>query len=118
MSRTNPSNGPTLIVVQNEWNGWRTGWVRFADLEDVHWFQPLGAPRSLIHARIYCTSIVKGHLPHDCNTTTAPHRLMVCVLKCHTDPLVFDELSRSANALTPGLRHSSPSGGSRSPGSA
>jgi hypothetical protein len=35
---------------------------------------------------------------------TAPHRLVVCVLKCHTDPVLFDELSRRANALAPGSR--------------
>jgi hypothetical protein len=101
-ARQEDSRDQTLIVVQNEWNGCRTAWVRFVDLEDVHWFQPAGAPRSLIHARICCDSIVKGHLPHDCKRTA--HRLIVCVLKCHTDAVLFEELVLRANALMAGAR--------------
>jgi hypothetical protein len=38
-----------LIRVQRDWDGWRTGEVRLAELESVHWFQPGRAPRPLLH---------------------------------------------------------------------
>jgi hypothetical protein len=88
----------TLVVVQREWDGWRTAQVRLADLEDVHWFQPTRAPRPLIHAFVLCSSVVSGEVPHDCRQTPAPHRLLVCVLKTHTAPGIYAQLSALANA--------------------
>jgi hypothetical protein len=87
-----------LVVVHRAWNRFHTAWVRLADLEGVHWSQPFGAPRSLIHARISCHSIVMGSLPHDCDTKTRPHYLTVCILKGHSDTGVFQELLRRADA--------------------
>ena len=68
----------TLIRVQTEWNGWRSAEVRLNDLHDVHWFQPDRAPRPMIHGYISCASIVDGDIPHDCELTAGPHRLLVC----------------------------------------
>jgi hypothetical protein len=86
----------TLIRVQTEWNGWRSAEVRLNDLHDVHWFQPDRAPRPLVHGYISCASIVDGHIPHDCQRTSGPHRLLVCVLKRHITPGAYAELARRA----------------------
>src|ERR1051326_4492911 len=86
-----------LINVQREWNGWRTAFVRLRALQNVHWFQPRGAPRPLLHAYGPCTSIVEGELPHDCNRTPAPHRLLVCILKCHSTAVAYAEIARRAD---------------------
>ena len=86
----------TLIRVQTEWNGWRSAEVRLNDLHDVHWFQPDRAPRPMLHGYISCASIVDGSIPHDCELTSGPHRLLVCVLKRHTTPDAYAELARRA----------------------
>ena len=86
----------TLVVVQREWNGWRTALASVADLEDVHWLQPAGAPRPLIHAYVPCAKLRSGNIPHDCDRASAPHHLLVCVLKSHTAPDVFEALTRRA----------------------
>ena len=87
-----------LVVVQGEWNGWRTAVVRAVDLESPHWLQPAGAPRPLLHAYVPCSAIVSGEVAHDCGS--APHRLHVCVLKKHTAPAMFETLARMADAQT------------------
>jgi hypothetical protein len=91
-----PLSEDTLVVVQADWNGWRTATARVADLEDVRWLQPAGAPRPLIHASIDCSKLVSGHMSHECHAESAPHSLTVCVLKCHTAPRVYEELTRRA----------------------
>jgi hypothetical protein len=88
---------PALIRVQREWDGWRTAEVRLNDLQDVHWFQPAGAPRPLVHAYVSCDSVMSGDLPHDCHCTPAPHRLLVCVLKRHTTGRAYSEMVRRAD---------------------
>ena len=55
--------------VQSEWNGWRTAGVKMSDLHEVHWFQPTGAPRPLVHGYVSCASITAGELPHNCTGT-------------------------------------------------
>jgi hypothetical protein len=89
--------GGILVVVQREWNGWRTALASLDDLEDIRWLQPDGAPRPLIHAYLLCTRLQSGDLPHDCDASSGPHRLLVCVLKCHTAPGVFEALSSRAS---------------------
>jgi hypothetical protein len=84
------------LVVQLEWNGWRTAMVRFADFEGAHWHQQHGAPRSLIHGYVRCTDIRSGGIPHDCDPKTRPHSLLVCILRRHVTGDVFRELSRKA----------------------
>jgi hypothetical protein len=86
-----------LVTVQREWSGWRTAFVRVRDLQDIHWFQPIGAPRSLIHAYVRCADVVEGDLPHDCASTPPPHRLLVCVLKSHTTGVVYAEIAQCAD---------------------
>ena len=92
---------PTLVVVQDEWNGWRTAMVPLADLEDVRWLQPSGAPRPLIHAHVSCSKLHPGDLRHTCDGA-APHAVLVCVLKSHTAPHVFEELARRASSRAAG----------------
>ena len=97
-----------IIAVQTEWNDWRTAMVRVGHLEDVHWAQPSGAPRPLIHAVVSCDRIHSGQIAHHCELTTPPHYLLVCVLKCHASPSVYEHLSRRADAvLPPGLANRS-----------
>jgi len=86
-----------LIPVQRDWNGWQTADVRLSDLQHVHWFQPRGAPRPLVHGYVSCGSL-NGDLPHDCNPADAPHQLLVCVLKRHTVASIYGELARRADA--------------------
>jgi hypothetical protein len=92
-----PVHDDLLVCVQREWNGWRTGQVRLHDLQDIHWFQPSGAPRRLAHGYIACTNIVAGALPHDCERASAPHRLLVCILKSHTGTSLYAEIARRAD---------------------
>jgi hypothetical protein len=86
-----------LIHVQSDWNGWRNANVRLGDLREVHWLQPPGARQALLHGYISCSTIAAGDMPHDCDHTSAPHRLHVCILKRHTIPDVYAELARRAD---------------------
>ena len=92
-----PSHVDALVVIQREWNGWRSAMVRLADLEDVHWSRPGGAPCALIHASVRCNRLVAGDIAHECHLTPPPHRLVVCVLKRHTAAGVFEALARRAD---------------------
>ncbi len=91
-------SGETLIHVRDGWNGWRGAEVCIDDLTGVHWSQPDGAPRGLVHAYVLCTRI-RGYMPHDCDAHTGPHRLLVCVLRRWVAPSVYTELARRADAL-------------------
>jgi hypothetical protein len=86
----------TMVRVQVEWNGWRTASVRLSDIQEIHWYQPAGAPRPLVHGYVSCSSIVTGELPHTCDV--APHRLLVCVLRVHASEAAYAELERRADA--------------------
>lgn len=94
--RPSPGVDNAFAVIHRDWNGWRNALVRVADLEEIRWVQPPGAPRPMIHAHVNCTNIRSGDLQHECEQRSAPHRLFVCVLKSHCAPLVFAELSRRA----------------------
>ena len=89
-----------MVAVQTAWNGWRTAMVHVTDLEAIHWAQPSGAPRPLLHAIVSCDRVVSGAVEHRCQQTPPPHRLLVCLLKCHLPPAVFERL---ASGLTPRL---------------
>jgi hypothetical protein len=86
-----------LIRVHSNWKGWRNAEVRLADLREVCWFQPKGAPQAIVHGYISCSNIVTGEVPHDCDRRSAPHRLLVCILKRHAMPTVYTELVRRAD---------------------
>ena len=91
-----PASPDHLIAVQTMWNGWRTALVRVGDLENLHWFQPVGAPRALLHAELPCTALRSGSVPHQCDPLTRPHRLMVCVIKSHVTAVIFEALATLA----------------------
>lgn len=95
--RSEAADHHTFVVVQREWNAWRTSMVTLADLKDIQWLHPAGAPRPLIHAYVDCSHFPASDLQHECDLNSAPHRLLVCVLKSHTAPYVFDELARRAS---------------------
>jgi hypothetical protein len=86
-----------LIRVHAQWDEWRNADVRLADLRDVQWLQPARAPHALVHGYISCSSIVTGDIPHHCDRPSAPHQLLVCVLKRHTIPHIYAELARRAH---------------------
>jgi hypothetical protein len=90
-------NEQISIFVQREWDGWRTAEVRLDDLEHVHWLRPSGAPCDLVHGYISCARIASGRIAHDCERSAGPHRLLVCVLKKHTLPSAYAELTRRAD---------------------
>src|SRR5688572_11568861 len=91
------TNEKMPIFVRREWDGWRTAEVRLGDLQNIHWFQPRGAPRALVHGYISCASITAGSIPHNCELSGRPHRLLVCVLKRHSPPSVYAEIARRAD---------------------
>src|SRR5262245_21569137 len=86
-----------LVCVQREWNGWQTAEVLLKDLHNIHWYQPDHAPRPMVHAHVSCSCITNGALPHNCDPAQGPHTLLVCVLKCHSAPSVYEEIARRAN---------------------
>ena len=90
-----------LIRVLSEWKGWRSAEVRLRDLQNVHWVQPNHAPHPLVHGYTFCTNIVTGEIPHNCDRTAPPHRLLVCVLRAHNLPTAFAELARRADSTRP-----------------
>jgi hypothetical protein len=92
----------SAVVVQLNWSDWRTAMVRCADLEDIHWWQPPGAPRPLLHAYAWCHSVLSRDPLHDCDPLSAPHRLRLCILRAHVLPDTFDELMGRAAAAGPG----------------
>ena len=92
-----PGHDDMLIRVQSSWDGWRNAEVRFGDLRDVHWFQPPRAPHALVHGYVFCSHIATGDIPHDCDRRSAPHWLLVCILKSHTIPALYAELARRAD---------------------
>ena len=96
-----------LVCVQREWNGWQTAEVRLSDLHDIHWFQPDHAPRPLVHGYVSCASAGAEALPHDCERATAPHTMLVCVLKRHSASSVYAEIARRADDhhASPHARH-------------
>jgi hypothetical protein len=86
--------GGTLVVVQRQWNDWRTSMVRLADLENVHWAQPEHAPRPLIHADVCPTKLLTRNISDEARPA---RHLRVCLLKSHMAVGVFEELSRRAD---------------------
>jgi hypothetical protein len=87
-----------LIEVRGAWNAWRTAEVHVGSLLDVHWYQPAGAPRPMVHAYLNCSDIVTGDIPHECASAPGTHRLLVCVLKRSASPAIYEELAARADA--------------------
>ena len=87
-----------LVQVRCAWNAWRTAEVRVSDLEKIHWLQPAGAPRPLLHAYVDCNKLVSGRIPHDCGGASSPHKLLICVLKRYAMPQAYSDLAQQAAA--------------------
>jgi hypothetical protein len=85
-----------LISIQREWNSWRTAQVRVSALESIHWHQPSGAPKPLLHGYVSCEEILAGEIEHECGGRPR-HRLLVCVLKSHTACSVYATLATRAD---------------------
>ena len=85
-----------LIRVYRSWSGWQHAEVRLGNIRDVHWSQPDGAPHELLYGFVSCSDIVSGHIPHECDHASAPHELLVCVLKRHVISSVYDQLVKCA----------------------
>ena len=96
-----PAHEDMLIRVLSEWKDWRYAEVRLRDLHGVHWLQPSQAPRPFLHGYTLCTNLVTGEIPHRCDRSGSPHRLLVCILKAHNLPTVFAELGASRRASDP-----------------
>jgi hypothetical protein len=94
-------NDDSLVRVQSDWNQWRNATTRLADIDEVHWFQPMHAPRALLYGYVSCANLAAGELPHRCDRSSAPHRLRICILKRHTLPDVYRELARRADERRP-----------------
>jgi hypothetical protein len=86
--------GESIVRVQQDWNSWRSAEVRLCDLEDIHWMQPKGSPRPLLHGYVNCRSVLNSGIPHACDDSATAHRLRVCILKRHVPPLSYFELVR------------------------
>jgi hypothetical protein len=94
----------TTIRVHARWDAWESAELRLDDLEDLHWLQPVGAPRPLLHAYVSCARIESGSIPHECASENAPHRLLICIVKTHVPVLTYIELVRRSRF--PGGRRS------------
>ena len=82
-----------LVAVQPALNGRHCGFVRVSALESIHRFRPDGAPVPLVHAYVLCNTVTNGDLPHDCELTPGPHRLLVCILRCHNTARAYAEVA-------------------------
>ena len=80
-----------IIRVHHEWNSWRYADVPLVALEDVHWFQPVGAPRPLVHA--FVSSVSVG-IPQSIDHNENRRRSRVCVLREHALASVYQQLVR------------------------
>ena len=88
-----------VVTVHGTWDGWQHAEVRLSDLRDVHWLQPDRAPHRIIHGFIFCGQLLNGTIPHGCDARSAPHELLVCVLKRHAVSSAYAELARRADAF-------------------
>jgi hypothetical protein len=104
-----------LVRVQSDWKDWRTVEVRLRDVTGLHWSQPAGAPHALLHGYISCTSIVSGEIPHRCDESARPHRLLVCALKRRTPAAVYAILALQADAARNAMMVLPPSAGTPRP---
>ena len=100
------ANEELLIRVYDSWNGWQNADVRLDDIRRVHWSRPDHAPHPLLYGFVSCTDFVNGLIPHECDASSAPHDLLVCVLKRHVVPSAYAELASRATVETMATRSS------------
>ena len=89
-----------VVRVHETWNGFRTAEVRLDSLRDVHWLQPDHAPHLMIHALVSCADVAGSQISHACDPVSAPHALVVCLLKRHVTSDVYAEIARRADGRT------------------
>jgi hypothetical protein len=89
-----------IIRVHAQWNGWQSVEVRFADIARLHWFRPSSAPQAIVHGYIPCSKIIAGNIAHACDRLSAPHQLLICILKRHACPSVYSKLAQLADAAS------------------
>src|SRR3954468_10602170 len=94
------SSEDAIVAVQTEWNGWRTAMVHVSDLQDIHWAQPPGAPRPLLHATESCDRVASGEILRLCKQMPLSRLLRVCLLRCHLPTSVFERLAALVDAAT------------------
>jgi hypothetical protein len=87
-----------VISITTAWNDGRSALVPSADLRAPHWCRPAGAPKPLLHAYVSCDHLVDGALSHACDPSSAPHRVLVCVLKCHNTAAAYAAMASRAAA--------------------
>lgn len=93
-----------LVRVHRSWDGWQQAEVKLGSLRNVHWFQPARAPHEMIHAVVSCADIISGEIPHECDGSSAPHDLHVCLVKRHFVPSAYAELVRRAITIAQSSR--------------
>jgi hypothetical protein len=107
------NDNDVVVRVHESWSGWRSAGVRVADLQDVHWARPRGAPHAMIHGWAWCTHVQGGDLSHDCDPASMPHRIQVCVLKHHAIPTTYAALADRAGAAGEAPSHPPIAAGTR-----
>jgi len=90
----------SLIRVSTAWNDWRTVELPFEDLDDFRWLQPPGTARTMMHAYVRCSEVVRGLLPHHCPADSPVHRLLVCILRHDVDKDTYAEVARRAAVIS------------------
>jgi hypothetical protein len=94
-------NDDMLIRIYDSWNGWQNAEVRLRSLRGIHWRQPAHAPHELLFGFVSCCDIVTGRIPHDCDEDSAPHDLLVCVLKRHVVASAYAVLQARSVTASP-----------------
>ena len=102
------------IRVHANWRDWRTAEIRLADLHEVQWLHTAGAPHPLLHGYVDCSDIRSGQIPHVCDSSSAPHRLLVCVIRRNVLAAHYEELVHRADARRQSTRPASATAGATS----
>jgi hypothetical protein len=90
-----------VVPVRSAWNGWHKADAPVDSLEDVHWRQPAGAPKRLVHAYVMRRQILSGDIPQAGEGTDGQDRLLICVLKRDAPSAIYELLARRASTMPP-----------------
>jgi hypothetical protein len=90
-----------LVYVRRQWNDWRIGGVRKADLQGLHWDDVSGgigrrSPRTMLYGYVWCDRVVEGEVAHSCAHGRGPHEIKVCVCKKDNSRALYRELEAQA----------------------
>jgi hypothetical protein len=81
------------VLVRLAWDAWKTAAVTTTELTQLHWYQPVGAPTSLLHAYVRASALVGQQC------TTEDEHVRVCILKHDSTLAVYSALSSEASVL-------------------